>query len=189
MKSNAKNKEEVLDREPAIMSDAENKAADIKLQAESLVSDFRDLIVYELKGLPAMSFDALKEEEQRDLVSKLEYKIRESFNKVISIVAGSGYAAIPATLDSITVKGGLKLSLKVNDEGDNYETIGEMRGKKIMIVGVSQSDFDKVQREAAIEPDQKNLLNGGGAGGETSKFVPTEDDDQPFKRKKDKGDK
>jgi hypothetical protein len=144
-----------------ILSEAESKVFDMQLEAESLVSDLRNVIIGYLKELPNVCFDALKENEQHDLSSKLEHFVRVQIKKTLSIVAGGGCDAVVAKVDSITVKGVLKVAVKVEDTSENYDILGKMRSRtEVMLVAVSLSDFDKIQKEAAITPDQPDLLEG-----------------------------
>lgn len=137
----------------------ETKLGNMQMQAESLVCDARDLLIGILKEF-IPTYDSIKEDQQKILHHDVEHKCKEIIHEAIRIIAEKGSACVPAKLEGFTVKGGdIKVSLKIGDIEDNFSAIGAMRGKEVMLVGIALSDFNELQTEAEIVPDQRDLLD------------------------------
>lgn len=133
----------------------ETKIGNIQMSAESLVSDVRDLLIGILKEFP--TYDSMKEDKQKILHKDVEYKVKEIVHEAIRIIAEKGADYVPAKVDSVAVKDGIKIVLKIADINDNFSIVGNMRGKEIVVVGTSLSEFDEIQRAAEVTPDQKDI--------------------------------
>lgn len=83
------------------------------LQASTLVGDVRDLLLQEARDVKeVLPWTSRSEREQQDIIDRVDRFSRDMVRRTIELVIGDEHPSVRATVDSWTVKDGLKIVLK-----------------------------------------------------------------------------
>lgn len=148
-----------------------NEATD--LAAKTLTGDMRDFILDRLRHEQSKQpWHQRSESDQRETVHQVEAHCRDLVSKAVDIMAGHGRRTIKASIDSITVKDGIKAVLSLSKFDPNRHNLIDAQGAVVMIVVADPDTFTGERTTVAINPDQATLLPGS--------MVEHSTDDQPF---------
>lgn len=132
----------------------EDKSA-IDVQAATLVGDIRDSIIGILKDHKI--WKELKEQQQSEIAMAASNIAENVVQKTASIIAGRGFPAIHATLEQITVKGGLKLVLKAAKGVQGQDDLIKHEGSGVTVVLKDINQFLGQRSEPEIDADEPTL--------------------------------
>jgi hypothetical protein len=130
-----------------------------EMALKTLRGDLRDALLEVFKHRPK-PWSACSEMEQRDIAGALDYVAEKLINKAARIIASEGSDAVSATLESVTMKDGLKITAKAVFSIDAAEMLAGAQGGEILIVS---SDSRRMMRHRApvmIDKDQPELIGG-----------------------------
>jgi hypothetical protein len=126
---------------------------------KTLRGDLRDALLEVFKHRPK-PWSACSEMEQRDIAGALDDVAEKLINKAARIIASEGGDAVSATLESVTMKDGLKITAKAVFSIDAVDMLAGAQGGEILIVN---SDSRRMMRHRApvkIDKDQSELIGG-----------------------------
>lgn len=133
-----------------------------EMALKTLRGDLRDALLEVFKHRPKR-WAACSEMEQRDIAGALDdvADVAEKLiNKAARIIASEGADAVSATLESVTMKDGLKITAKAVFSLDGVDMLAGAQGGEIVIVN---SDSRRMMRHRApvkIDKDQPELIGG-----------------------------
>lgn len=130
-----------------------------EMALKTLRGDLRDALLEVFKHRPK-PWSACSEMEQRDIVGALDDVAEKLINKAARIIASEGSDAVSATLESVTMKDGLKITAKAVFSLDGVDMLAGAQGGEILIVN---SDSRRMMRHRApvkIDKDQPELIGG-----------------------------
>lgn len=141
---------------------SENDAAVQDMAAETLTGDMRDFILDRLKHEQSKRpWHERSEADQRATVQDVEIAVRASVTRAIEIIAGEGKKSIKATLDSVTVKDGIKASLSLSKFDPHRFGLIDATGHAVLIIVADPDEFTGERAPAEISPDQATMLGDG----------------------------
>lgn len=121
-----------------------------------------------LKGeLMAITLDELKaasdvwhklgEQEQDEVIERIEKRVRDAVMQTIHLLSSHGFARVPAALESVTVKDGIKaVAIVSRTDAARHELI-DAQGSVVTLVIADLSQFTDSPHEHKAEPDQSEL--------------------------------
>lgn len=134
---------------------ADLKKSKIDVQAATLVGTVRDDILGIFKNHG--DWKKIPEGKQRDIAHAAEQLSKEVVRKAAEIVAGRGFQSIHGTLESVTVKDGLKMVVKASKMVESRRELMDHQGGGITIVLSDISPYTTQRSETEIDLDQPSL--------------------------------
>lgn len=146
---------EALELDPA--DDGANDAA-IAFAKETLTGDLRDFILqrlrYEQSKLP---WNKRSETEQLETVHQVEAAVRTAVGNAVELIASHGRAVIRATIETVTIKDGIKATLSMSKFDENRHMLADAQGGTVLLVLADADEFVGEQGAVEIIPDQPTM--------------------------------
>ena len=129
--------------------------------------------------LMAISLDELKhaqdvwqklsQDEQDATIARIEARVKDAVRQCVTLVATQGFTRIPATVESITIKDGIKVQLTVSRIDANRHALTDSQGHATSIVLANIEQFTAAPHGHKGESDQLGLELGKIAGNDANK--------------------
>lgn len=132
------------------------------ISAATLLSDLMSISLDELKNAGDV-WHRLNEEEQDKAIERIEIRTKDAIRQAVALIATGGYTRVPAKLESLTVKDGVKCVLKVGPADQHRHELFDAQGSSCLIVLADAEDFIH-PHEHKPDADQLGLALGGIAG-------------------------
>ncbi len=138
----------------------ENPALD--LAAATLTGDLRDFILDRLKHEQSKRpWHERSEADQRATVHEVEAAVRSTIVRAVELISGEGKRSIKATLESVTVKDGIKASLSLSKFDPHRFGLIDATGHTVLIIVADPDEFTGEREPVTINPDQASMLGDG----------------------------
>lgn len=135
---------------------------------DTQVPDFAEFTASTLKTeLMAITLDELKaavdvwhlvpEQEQDEVINRIERRVHDAVVQTIRLISGHGFTRIPASIESITIKDGIKLAATVSRTDAARHDLIDAQGSIITLVIADLSEFTDSPHSHAADPDQGEL--------------------------------
>ncbi len=124
--------------------------------AETLGVTLLKALVTEIK-LMKKPWDAMTQNQQDDVIDRLRGKVRDQIQMAVHIIASAGRAVVPGTLDTITVKDGAKMLIKMPSLGEHTAEIIAAEGKTVMVIIADSAEYMAGLDSVKGEPDQRAM--------------------------------
>lgn len=129
----------------------------VSLNLKTLRGDLRDLVLGAFKARPKAWKD-MSEMEQRQMAHDIDVFARETIDAIARVIAGEGATTVPATLEGITIKDGMKLTLKSVANHANLDALADRVGSEVIIVKPLNKVAQGEKAKAKIDKDQGSLI-------------------------------
>lgn len=129
---------------------------EVDLAVDTLRGDLRDAMLDRFKNTKR-PWAAMTEKEQAEVANAFDSAARHLVTRATQIIAAGGRQTIVATVDSITVKDGIKVVAKVPMNEESLLQLGLAQGHAILIVAASSEKFDGESNPPEIDPDQQDF--------------------------------
>lgn len=151
----------------------------IELAAATLTGDLRDFILDRLRHEQSKRpWHERTESEQRATVHDVDAAVRRVVQGVIETIAAGGRKTIKATLESVTVKDGIKAVLLLSKSDEERHKLIDATGDRVLIVVADADEFTGERDPVEIKPDQPEMFKGGNGAGVMAEH--SESDASPF---------
>ncbi len=135
-----------------------NRAHALTIAAKTMTGDLRDMILNKLRHeQDKRPWDQRSESEQRETAHSVEAAVQESVRQAVEMISASGLPTIQATLESVMVKDGIKLTITMRKDSDQRFNIMDMQGGTIMIIAADADQFMGERAAVRIKPDQGDI--------------------------------
>lgn len=135
---------------------SDERKEDLKFHAaDKLLGSVRDHLLGLVKE-QTKSYDAMTQDEQRRLISRIETQARLVINEAVHIIALEAGKTVRGSIDHVVCKD--KVALKINigrDEEHFHELINHIG--KTCIISLASADKFMGADEAETDPDQGDL--------------------------------
>lgn len=148
-------KQKPEDVEAAEVGAIETAVEGSKIDAFFAVGDARDAMLEVIRS--AVDWSKFDEQRQRDINAAVDGAARVIVQKIAEAMAGEGKHTIPATIEQVVIKDGLKIVLKAPLDLDNIPALAE--AKRGLLAIVNTEAFDHSRAPARVDPDQPELLS------------------------------
>jgi hypothetical protein len=130
-----------------------------QIEADTIVSDLRDIILTMLKERPK-PWDQMLEDEQRDIAAGVTNSAHDIVAAIVQLVASRDQHVIPARLEKFTGKGvEYQATLKAVGGPEIATDLAKLAGKAVLLVDADASAVYGVERPAEIDADAPELFN------------------------------
>lgn len=143
------------DVEAAEVGAIEGVSNEAMIQAFFAVGDARDVMLEVIRS--AADWSRFDEQRQRDINAAVDGAARVIVQKVAEAIAGEGKHTIPASIEQVVIKDGLKIVLKAPLDLANIPALAE--AKRGLLSIVTSEAFDHSRAPARVDPDQPELLS------------------------------
>lgn len=126
----------------------------IELTREVLLGDVRDMALQWIKS--AVAWQAFGEKQQREIIDAVTKGAAGVVARMAEIMAADGRDAIPVTLESIAIKDGMKVTLKVPLTEENVTALA-ITGGALHLVRKSSASYEGTRGPVYPDPDQGGL--------------------------------
>jgi hypothetical protein len=145
------------DNQAAEAGAIEAVAANFDPVAALVRGDCRDAMLAVIRQ--AVDWGKFSEAKQRDVNAAVNNAAQEIVTKVVAAIASEGRDTVPAKLESLVVKDGIKLTLTAEHTHDSLVMLGDLQGRYVQLVAADAAAFDGQRAEAPVQPDQPPLID------------------------------
>lgn len=126
-------------------------------KAEALIGKhLKELILQELKVLQD-PWDKTPEKRQDEALARIDMAVKSMIRAAIIALAGKGYDAVSAVVDSVTFKDGVKTTLKTHLATEATHALADAQGESVVVVIADPDDFFGGMDEVKSDPDQPDM--------------------------------
>jgi hypothetical protein len=118
--------------------------------------DLLDSLVLEIKLLQR-PWDALPQAEQDEMIERLRKQVLNNVRQAIGIIVADERAVMPATVESVTFKDGIKAVLKISKHAGARHDLADHEGQDLIIVMVDPGDYMAGVHDVRGDPDQAEI--------------------------------
>lgn len=128
-----------------------------EVAAETMLGDLMKLCIDEVKAAPDV-WQKLSEAEQQNIIDRVRERVRNAVEESVRIIATQGYARIRGTLESVTIKDGIKAVLTLPQFDPARHELVDAQGTRVYIVVADVEAFSGGGSDVKPEPDQGALV-------------------------------
>lgn len=140
--------------------DGENTPLElIELTADTLGRDLLNTVIDELHKAK-FAWAELSELQQNQSIDRLRQQCRNIISSGLNVLFRGAYPACEATLDSITVKGGLQVKLKIAKGARNWHDVIDAEGAKVLLVIADPDQYTEHMNDVKARAGQGDLFDG-----------------------------
>lgn len=126
--------------------------------AETLGHDLMAAILGELRTMPD-HWLRMNEENQQKAIARIRDKVRTMVHETAQILMRGEFPAIAATLDTMTIKDGVKITLAMEATQNGRHALYDAAGKKVLVVLADSDRWLKRMDEIKAKADQLQLFD------------------------------
>lgn len=143
-------------------TNADAAVAAVEMAAETMTGDLLAACVDELK-IQRDVWSKLSEEEQQEAIYRLSSRITDNVRQAVEIIASGNRPTIVATVESVTVKDGIKAVLTLQKHDAHRHELVDAAGQSVLLIVAGASEFYGGTENVKPDPNQ-TTLNGFGEG-------------------------
>lgn len=143
---------------PTTTKDQQPTAIDIA--AETMTGDLMSALIDELKLMPR-PWPAMSEQDQQDVIYRAQERVQSAIRQAVEIIASDNRPTIVATVESVTVKEGIKAVLTLPKSDEQRHDLFDAAGQAVLLVVAGSAPYSGGAGEVKPDPDQPSL-NGFG---------------------------
>lgn len=133
-----------------------------------MVGDLMAITLDELKSAYDV-WQKLGENEQDEAISRIERRVKEAVTQCVRLVSTQGFTRLPATLEQITIKDGIKAQLSLSKHDASRHELTDAAGGIVTLVLADLSQFVDAPHAHKAEADQLGLALGQIADSDNAK--------------------
>ncbi|NII73211.1 hypothetical protein FHW84_001780 [Dyella sp. SG562] len=138
------------------------KSAAVEMAAETMTGDLLAACVDELK-IQRDVWAKLNEQDQQEAIYRLSSRITDNVRQAVEIIASGNRPTIVATVESVTVKDGIKAVLTLQKHDAHRHELIDAAGQSVLLIVAGASEFYGGTENVKPDPDQ-TTLSGFGEG-------------------------
>lgn len=143
-------------------TNANAAVAAVEMAAETMTGDLLAACVDELK-IQRDVWAKLSEDEQQEAIYRLSSRITDNVRQAVEIIASGNRPTIVATVESVTVKDGIKAVLTLQKHDAHRHELVDAAGQSVLLIVAGASEFYGGTENVKPDPNQ-TTLNGFGEG-------------------------
>lgn len=132
------------------------ECADSEVAASTMLGDLMTLVLDELKAAPDV-WQKLGEVDQDAIIDRVRRRCESAVEDCVRIIATQGFARIRASVESVTVKDGIKAVVALSKHDANRHELVDAQGSSVFIVLADVEQFSGGTAGIKAEPDQGSL--------------------------------
>lgn len=125
---------------------------------KTLLTELMSITLDELKAAPDV-WQKMSEQEQDDVIQRLNDRVTDAVKQTIYLITSQGFVTLPATLESVTIKDGIKAQLTFNGLDPHRHALIDKANQTVTVVLASLSDVLHPVHEHKADPQQPDMLS------------------------------
>jgi len=130
----------------------------IAIGAGTMAHDLVAAMLAELRGMPD-HWSRLNNDLQQKIIERLKEKTRDAVNSAVTILMRSEFQAVPAKLDSIHRKDGIRANITVNGDAVCRHALFDAAGAQVLVVIADPKRWTERMDEIRAKDDQLELFD------------------------------
>jgi hypothetical protein len=139
------------------MTEQQEHTESTDIAAETMHGDLMAIVFDEMKAMPDV-WQKLGEREQQDVIDRVTARTGEAIEDCVRIIATQGFTRIKASVESVTVKDGIKAQFALSKFDPARHDLMDAQGSTVYIVLADPDAFAGGQEKIKAEPDQGALV-------------------------------
>lgn len=128
----------------------------IQLTADTLGRDVLNALLDEIK--PHVGWIHSSQDVQNQIIQRLQQRVRLVITEGLNVLFRGHYPAIPAMLDSITIKNGITAKIIVPKGAKNWHELADAQGSNILLIIADPEQYAQRMDEIKAAADQGDLF-------------------------------
>ncbi|HEV2540244.1 MAG TPA: hypothetical protein VGU03_11105 [Frateuria sp.] len=130
------------------------------IAAETMTGDLMAALIDEMKTMPR-PWPAMSEQDQQDVIYRAQERVQSAIAQAVNIIASDNRPTIVATVESVTVKEGIKAVLTLPKSDQQRHDLFDAAGQAVLLVVAGRAPYSGGADQVQADPDQPSL-NGFG---------------------------
>jgi hypothetical protein len=130
------------------------------IAAETMTGDLMACLIDELKAAPDV-WQKLPEDAQQELIYRIQSRVQENVRIAVEIIASDNRPTIVATVESVTVKEGIKAVVTLPKSDAQRHELFDAAGMSVLLIVGGASQYYGGADQVQPDPNQQPL-NGFG---------------------------
>lgn len=130
----------------------------IAISAATMGHDLVAALLSELRGMPD-HWSKLNSDLQQKIIERLKDKTREAIDKAVVLLMRADFQAVPAKLEFVSRKDGIKAGLTVNADAVCRHALFDAAGAQVLIVIADPKRWTERMDEIKAKDDQLELFD------------------------------
>ncbi len=158
----------------------DERQAILGMTAETIGKDLLGALVQEIKMLPDV-WPKMSEAKQNDVIDRLRNRVEHNVKMAVHLIASNGRTVVVGDLIQVTIKDGVKATIKFSSSAASIASLCESTGKSVLVMVGSAEEFtggmDAVKGESdqrAIDLGNEYDPNGDGKGMDNDNVIDAE---------------
>lgn len=128
------------------------------IAAESMLGDLMACLIDEFKSAPDI-WQKMPEHQQQDVIYRVQQRVQTNIKAAVEIIASANRPTIVATVESVTVKDGIKAVVTLPKSDAQRHELFDAAGSVVLLIVAGASEFYGGADQVQADPDQ-GALNG-----------------------------
>lgn len=141
--------------------------------------DLLQSLVLEIKLLQR-PWDALPQAEQDEMIERLRKQVLDNVRQALGLIVADERAVMPATVESVTFKDGIKAVLKISKHAAARHDLADHEGQDLIIVMVDPANYMAGVHDVRGDPNQQEIGVEDGAANAIDKARGKKPTDDPL---------
>lgn len=130
----------------------------ISVASETMLGDLRSICMQEIRhGTAGEPWSKLPEAQQRAVVQRVEQATSAAIKKAVRIIAAGRQPSIGASVESVTVKDGMKCVLKAARTEQNVTKLSMAQGMPVQVIVADADPYLGESKPEKVDKDQPDL--------------------------------
>jgi hypothetical protein len=127
-----------------------------EIAVDNMLGDVSEQLIALFKDMD-QGWDDTSESEQASIIRRTKYITECMIDDIVQLVAGAGMDTVICTLEQITVKNEVKITLTAPRHHNNVTTLSDLVHSSVVLVDASAAKFLGDKSPSQPEPDQREL--------------------------------
>lgn len=132
------------------------------IAADTMLGDLMACLIDEFKQAPDV-WQKMPEHQQQDVIYRVQQRVQENIRAAVEIIASANRPTIVATVESVTVKEGIKAVVTLPKSDAQRHNLFDAAGQTVLLIVAGAGEFYGGADQVKADPDQAPL-NGFGDG-------------------------
>ncbi|ACR28672.1 DNA translocase FtsK [Burkholderia glumae] len=128
----------------------------LNMTAATIGKDLLSAVVTELKLLPDV-WVKLSENKQNDVIDRLRACVEHNVKMATHLIASDGRVTVQGDLEQLTIKDGVKATVKFSSAAPNLHDLYDAQGKAVLLVVANPAEHTGGMDEVRGEADQRSM--------------------------------
>ena len=128
--------------------------------ADTMLGDLMACLIDELKAAPDV-WQKMPEHQQQDVIYRAQERVQTAIREAVEIIASDNRPTIVATVESVTVKDGIKAVITLPKSDAQRHELFDAQGMPVLIIVAGAQGYYGGTDQVQAEPNQP-ALNGFG---------------------------